>query len=168
MRRETSDLATPAWPHLPVSVHPRHPCWGCPVDHDRSVDRNEQATQIGSNHLRGRDQTRSRGITGVGGGDGTAHLDAARPRGGAPPPTPSIRLTGGDRAACNRLDRGRWARGSGQPRPSLAWGSERERVRVGEGGRKGVISAGSGALGKVKRGTFPPSLSLTHTLERGV
>ena len=40
-------------------------------------------------------------------------------------------------------------------------------MRVGEGGRKGVISAGSGALGKVKRGTFPPSLSLTHTLKRG-
>jgi hypothetical protein len=37
--------------------------------------------------------------------DGTAHLAAARPRGGAPPSWPSIGLTSGGRGPCNPLDR---------------------------------------------------------------
>jgi hypothetical protein len=44
---------------------------------------------------------------------------------------------------------------------------EGERVSVREGGRKGVISAGFGRWGKLKRSTFPLSLSLSLTLRRG-
>jgi len=58
---------------------------------------------------------------------GTAHLAAARPRGGAPPPRPSIGLTSGGRAPCNPLDR------AGGREAVLAWGSERR----GVGGWKG-------------------------------
>ena len=79
--------------------------------------------------------------------DGTAHLAAARPRGGAPPPRPSIGLTSGGRAPCNPLDR------AGGREAVLAWGSERRGAGV-----ERVISAGFVALGKVKRRTFPRSL----------
>ena len=79
--------------------------------------------------------------------DGTAHLAAARPRGGAPPSWPSIGLTSGGRGPCNPLDR---AGEEGRP----CWPGD---PSGGGWGGKGDFCRILG-VGKVKRRTFPRSL----------
>lgn len=156
----------PPWrqPYLPVRPYTRT-LPGCPVDNDRSVDRKSTHAPVHSDRIRSHeDETKGRGIMG-GVGGATAHLAAARPRGGAPPPTPSMGLSHGRRPCTMQPG---VVRGDGAGSSSRARRGPVARLGIGAraGREKGCDFCGIRGVGESETEYVFLFLSLTHC--RGV